>query len=262
MAKKIKLDINVTVTPDQALLDALESLAVLVANKVPQGAEEKAEKDPSEPVDSGLRGKQLFKHIVQIIERDALHWRQDSWGSVKLDLGDKVKIVDPETGDVKEVTASNGGNPGLKFADMGINPYVDSMESIQEVDYDKLSGIEYLPASCGTAYCVAGHAVVLSGARMKWHPTIGWDENYHHDRIVGFTAEECVLPDGTVRFVGEYAAELLDLAEIGHDDLFNAGNSLPDVKRIGAELYARKQRFEERYVQSSNEYDEYDDDSD
>lgn len=71
---------------------------------------------------------------------------------------------------------------------------------------------------CGTAYCLAGHAVVRAGAEIRW------DER----RTL---AELCVL-HGRTYTIGSAAREILGLTSRQADHLFNGVNSIQDLKRI------------------------------
>ncbi len=82
---------------------------------------------------------------------------------------------------------------------------------------------------CGTAYCLAGHAVVLSGYRIAWEESL---LNRH-----AFNAK---LDDGSTAEIPDLAAELLGLEPGPYDeewpDLFDGGNSRADLWRMASEL--------------------------
>jgi hypothetical protein len=84
--------------------------------------------------------------------------------------------------------------------------------------------------SCGTAYCIAGHTVVMAGNEVRWSPFC-----FEHEYEVSGT-----LVDG--RRVGDVAVELLGIpiplrrvgVEKGH--LFYSENTLSDLWRIASQL--------------------------
>lgn len=81
---------------------------------------------------------------------------------------------------------------------------------------------------CGTAYCVAGHIVVMSGWQVDWSDgmAIRTDEMTHTCGVVG-----------TDKTIASVAAELLGVERGECDDgLFYGGNELDDLWRIAAEL--------------------------
>lgn len=81
-------------------------------------------------------------------------------------------------------------------------------------------------SDCGTAYCVAGHAVVMSGYEPDWLSAFGGSEGISTAGVAG--------KDQTI---AELAAELLGLEfDSAHDGLFFGGNDLDALWRIAAEL--------------------------
>jgi len=89
--------------------------------------------------------------------------------------------------------------------------------------------------TCGTAYCFAGWAAVLSGARFA--------KNAYSQEF-----RSCVIPPGRILpvDVADYAADLLGVEhyetersdEDNYVHLFNGGNDLDDLRQIVDELCA------------------------
>lgn len=82
---------------------------------------------------------------------------------------------------------------------------------------------------CGTAYCLAGHTVVLSGHEVDWPTAFG----------ASATTVTTAGVAGTDQTIGELAATLLGLDfedAAGEDGLFWGGHELRDLWRIAAEL--------------------------
>jgi len=76
--------------------------------------------------------------------------------------------------------------------------------------------------ACGTTMCVAGHAAVLSGAKLNYF-------DFGNER----KAYECTLPDGTITGIDRYAQEMLGLTDEQADNLFyNMNNDLDVIKNI------------------------------
>lgn len=79
--------------------------------------------------------------------------------------------------------------------------------------------------ACETAYCFAGHAVVLSGYSIAWC-----------DCGCG-AAHGCYAPDSTqLTSIDLAAMQLLDIDEHDADRLFHGHNTLTDIKAILAGL--------------------------
>lgn len=77
---------------------------------------------------------------------------------------------------------------------------------------------------CGTAFCVAGHAVVMSGRDVAWEPPLRWGG--------AWMAHETT--DG--RPIMEVAQELLGLGDCAAFRLFRGKNSLEDIWCIAEEI--------------------------
>jgi hypothetical protein len=75
---------------------------------------------------------------------------------------------------------------------------------------------------CGTAYCVAGWALVRAGADLDW------------DEPNEFGVQWLNLADG--RSPHHYAAEILGLDRAQADDLFSADNDLDEIRTIITEI--------------------------
>lgn len=87
---------------------------------------------------------------------------------------------------------------------------------------------------CGTACCVAGHAVAMSGYKFRWSSS--WS-------TVPSVAFSVFDADGRVGYIADVAAELLgldwrdiDQYENGVYLLFDVHNTLDDLWRIAGEL--------------------------
>lgn len=81
--------------------------------------------------------------------------------------------------------------------------------------------------SCGTAYCVAGHAVVRAGYSPVFD---GLD--YIGNDLVTFNAEK----DGAIYDIERLATQLLGLTRFQADDLFRAHNSLNRIRELITEI--------------------------
>lgn len=99
---------------------------------------------------------------------------------------------------------------------------------------------------CGTAYCFAGHAAVLSGVPLWWHDD--WEDGYSSEdddcddwRPVRQVADNIsVAPQSEFYNCSiKYAAtHLLGLSSAAAARLFHGDNTLDDLRRIVAELTA------------------------
>jgi hypothetical protein len=77
--------------------------------------------------------------------------------------------------------------------------------------------------SCGTSFCVAGHAVYRAGYDVLWGEMLG-DTS---------TATDCAHPESqAVVSISVMARELLGLTEYQSGTLFNGSNSLDDIKAV------------------------------
>lgn len=72
--------------------------------------------------------------------------------------------------------------------------------------------------SCGSAYCLAGHAVVRAGYKINWQ---------RHS-----SADTCRDKDGTLHCIRDVAQEVLGLDEGQASWLFAGFNTIDDLKRI------------------------------
>lgn len=72
-----------------------------------------------------------------------------------------------------------------------------------------------IATNCGTAYCVAGHAIHRAGADAKFDGD-------------GF-ATRCIDMDGNERHIETYATEILGLDGFQSDCLFNPTNTLEEM---------------------------------
>jgi hypothetical protein len=79
--------------------------------------------------------------------------------------------------------------------------------------------------TCGTAMCVAGHAVSISDLDIKWVYS-RWDKEYRG-----------TLEDG--RMIAKVAQELLGLTENEANTLFDANNTFAELKTIAKQIAER-----------------------
>lgn len=77
--------------------------------------------------------------------------------------------------------------------------------------------------SCGTAGCIAGWAVVVSGERLGKPNSLGQ-----------------INETKTGRSIPERAKELLDITEIQADRLFSGGNDIEDIETIAEKILGHK----------------------
>lgn len=82
-----------------------------------------------------------------------------------------------------------------------------------------------IDTECGTAYCIAGHAVRRGapGALFAFAPL---------GRTSAWTALTVILADGEACSIDDLAAQLLGLNETEAAFLFDSGNRLPALERI------------------------------
>lgn len=79
-------------------------------------------------------------------------------------------------------------------------------------------------SSCGTAFCIAGHAVVMAGGLPRW---------------TGDQASNVTMPDGTSASINAAAAHLLGLKMEDADQLFHPSNLRADVQDIAEDIARR-----------------------
>lgn len=176
-----------------------------------------------------LRGKALFIQIIRGILADRKSWNQWVWGRKNLQEGDALVVTNKETGEVLNLTAHNDSNyKGIDADELGVN--------LSEDDYyygtaaDRLMAkFDFAPASCGTAFCIAGHAVSLVGAKLNWIPKVDGQ------RVFGFETNTCTTLDGEDATVSGYAAKLLEIRS--YSTLFEGGNDLEAILTIARNLY-------------------------
>jgi hypothetical protein len=86
---------------------------------------------------------------------------------------------------------------------------------------------------CGTAYCYAGHAVALADpdAVFQFNPS-----GYGSALAVSVTTGSARSPE--VRTISAYAQELLEIDESDAQVLFDAANTLHDLRSMVAALVA------------------------
>lgn len=79
---------------------------------------------------------------------------------------------------------------------------------------------------CGTTACLAGHAAIIDG----WRPTDPYNA-------------ETMTKDGQTGYVGEIAADLLDLDPEDASTLFNSTNDLSDIRVVVEALRSDEDAF-------------------
>lgn len=105
----------------------------------------------------------------------------------------------------------------------------------QVLDYIEAHPEEHDPkfwairTACGTTMCFAGHAVVLSGAKMVWEIVMVGGQKFPR-------TYECLTAEGKSRVTSDYAQELLGLSNSQATALFKYNNDLDDIKRICKEI--------------------------
>src|SRR5882672_2525517 len=73
--------------------------------------------------------------------------------------------------------------------------------------------------NCGTACCIAGHAVARAGYEFVWP---------NHSA----QTELAIDGDGNLRLIETLAAEILGLDENQADELFSAANELDEIREL------------------------------
>ena len=151
------------------------------------------------------RGKKLLREVLDLIEKEvasagkalnsqvteAAGWKQRRWG--ELDLTDA---------EVETAT-----------------PFEDGYAKIN-------AAVAY--QSCGTTGCVAGHTAMLVGdSPLVWHDYILEGKLVDWERVVPVDGEN----KGEATWASERAAELLGLDGSDADILFEASNSIADVRK-------------------------------
>lgn len=153
--------------------------------------------------DIGLRGLELFDEILKMIRENGEAWDQRKWAKVSMES--RVLTED-------EVTE-----------------YQDDLAEV------------VFPASCGTAYCVAGHAAHLTGAKILWTPDIESGRNEELDEyqrtLHGFEADTVVTGidedgDEITETISDYARRMLGLTWMDCNTLFAPENDEDDLLRI------------------------------
>lgn len=89
--------------------------------------------------------------------------------------------------------------------------------------------------SCGTVYCFAGTAVMLSELPIEWRDS--YQDHDYYGEIASYIASDAPAPYAD-RFISTAARELLELSEAQSDRLFDPVNKLADLRRLVAELTA------------------------
>jgi hypothetical protein len=106
--------------------------------------------------------------------------------------------------------------------------HVEANQDQWEQDNYRVDLADFDDGRCGTAYCFAGWKAQLDG--VKWKYPL-------HD----FFPDVIALPDGSEASADAYAAQALGIEhtrDCGEIPLFEAHNTLDDLRRIVAELCA------------------------
>lgn len=88
--------------------------------------------------------------------------------------------------------------------------------------------------SCGTSYCFAGTAVVLSGLPLAWHDAGEDDYGVDADELAHNVIDEGEVGDS----IATTARNLLELTADQADRLFYPGNNLAKLHSLVAEFTA------------------------
>lgn len=189
-----------------------------------------------------LRGKALFDSIMSRIKAHPEQHDQRFWAESELRPYSTFTATNKKTGENHVFLA----HPEETFEHEWLD-VVDISSLLDKKYVDETAALRYLEqhyefspstGTCGTAYCLAGTAVAQSGAKLLWLPYLtrpaGCSEWCY---VTGFGAVDCVLPDGTVKEIPQYAGELLGLSAFGKSYLFASGNSVADLERLGAQEY-------------------------
>lgn len=94
---------------------------------------------------------------------------------------------------------------------------------------------ETTETACGTAYCVAGHVSIMTGAKPMWRKKV---ESYWDNEAQEFKYREywyfndVQAPDGRFRSVEGYASDQLELDYGDANRLFHHANSFDDIKEM------------------------------
>lgn len=144
-----------------------------------------------EPTDTGLRGLPLLRKIMEIIKSEE---HRKNWNQ------------------------KQWGEARLPGGSMDHSEFYMSFNPNQP------------PVECGTAYCVAGWAAHLTGAKMNWHPATAYDDETDTHRIIGYRAESVVGDDEQT--INSYAREVLEVGEYTSSRLFDAYNTIEDLEGI------------------------------
>lgn len=92
------------------------------------------------------------------------------------------------------------------------------------------------PAECGTAYCIAGHTVVMAGYDLEWEPglVMGWG-----DAVLARRTSVTNPDTGWYVTISDMAAHELGLTRQEWSELFAGGNNLHDVLRACKKIAKR-----------------------
>ncbi|XAO35497.1 hypothetical protein SEA_MORGANA_63 [Gordonia phage Morgana] len=175
------------------------------------------------------RGVDLAVEILAQIDADQAHWEQRRWALVPKGVDWQITLD----------------------------------------EFDPLDGMQWVtlepPADCGSSFCFAGHAVVMTGGRFAEQKLvevgcrvedIAAEQSVYARHIAGVVHPDF---DEGVNDVAETAAELLGLDERAANRLFDARNKLDQLRNMVATLAAGEQINPCRsYREGDAAFDEYD----
>lgn len=84
---------------------------------------------------------------------------------------------------------------------------------------------------CGSAFCIAGAAVVRAGKGVRW--ILEWIDS---NRWYAIDTATITDPKGYTMSIWQAARVILGLSSGEADELFNGGNTMEDIERIRASL--------------------------
>lgn len=199
-----------------------------------------------------LRGETLFDAVLAKIRKNPQGHDQEWWGSVEFDPEEKDNVItvrDKRTGQTWDLPTQ------LEMTSRGWETVVNLSSLPEDFNYSSSetastligSHFEFVPNSpaCGTAFCVAGHAVVLAGAKMIWNPTMARESDSNRYSLLSeMVANDCITEDGTVRPIPDYAREVLGISYHDSGILFAADNTLDQIEWLGDSIYQRGPDFD------------------
>ena len=105
---------------------------------------------------------------------------------------------------------------------------------------------------CKTGMCFAGWAAHLAGAQWETDEQPAYYANSLSPYRRKLMPAQVITPAGRRAFVGEYAAEVLGLDDDDDELLFNADNTLDDLRRL-IDRYAAEAEAAEQIAAATKE---------